>query len=838
MFSDLKIAIRSLRRSPGFTVVAVLTLALGIGAVTAVFSLLSQLLLHPVPYPNAERLVVPFSVNQGRGIDISRIGVADYLAWKREQVFEHLAIIDTYGRSYDLTDELGEPEQARVVGVSSEYFVTLGIAKPLLGRTFRPEEHQLPFNAVRPCILSYGLWTRRYRSDPHIVGQTIQLDGNRRSVVGVMSQDALWPTDIDVMEPLFDVPPGAPVPAKPPTGDFMIFAGIARLKADRSLDETNALLATIAKRTELAYPRERKGWSNHVVPLHEVILGRQARTSLLMSMAAVCCLLAIAVINVAGLLLSRAIARRQEMQVRAALGAGRWRLTRYLLAESAVLALPGVALGLLLAVWTLHVLSTLSSSGALPLPHVHVDSGMFAFALSVSMMTTVICGLAPLSHTLRRELNPAHRHGSTAGSRMLNGLIVAEITLSVLLLVGAGLLIRSFMAIQRIDPGFQSERLLTFAVNVPFPKQTDSAQSAPNDPQLIVSAYHDIIGRLQSAPGVLSVTMSSALPVGGGGEYFSAFFRTEDSPEAPSGAAYPAFIGGAVLAENSWYGASPTATDHPAMVNVVGAGYFNTLGIRLIAGRDFDSRDTADGNPVIVINETLARRAFPDENPLGKRIRWGLQGYREIVGVVGDVRFLGREDEVRALTYIPQTQWAHHAMMLTVRTAGEPSAVLSLVRSHLQKIHPGLVVSDARTMTDILERSVAPRRSAMTLVAVLAGAALLLAAIGLYGALSYTVAQRVKEIGIRMALGARPGSLLAMVVGEGLWLMLIGVAFGSAAALLLTRLMAHLLYEVSPTDPITFISIGLLLTGVALAACYLPARRATKVDPLVALRAE
>jgi putative ABC transport system permease protein len=816
MLSDLRYAIRSLLKTPGLAAIVLLTLALGIGAVTTVFSALSSVLLRPLPYPNSERLVVPFSVNPQRGIDTPHIGFADYQDWQREKVFERFAVFEDLGRTLALSDKTGEPERVRMITVSPDYFAVLGIRKALLGRTFSPEEYRREVNFLHPCILSYELWKRRYRSDQRIVGRSINVDSYPCPVVGVMPPEALWPADIDIVQPIsgsmIDAFAASPDARK---SDFLLPHGIARLKPESSVEQINAVLAAIAKRMELNYPEQRKGWSNRAVPLHEVIVGRQARTSLVLSIAAVCCLLAIAVINVAGLLLARATARRQEMQVRAALGASRWQLTRYLLAESAVLALPGGALGLLLSILTVHLLSTSSLPGLPPSLPVQLDFSVFVFAFGASILSTVFCSLAPLSYALRRQLNPESGHGGIKGMRMLNGLIVAEITLSVLLLAGAGLLIRSFMEIQRNDPGFQSERLLTFNVDIPLQTETGSVQLPPRDREQTLTIYSDLIARLENAPGVLSAAVSSALPLGGGGEYFTSFFQSENSSQSASGSA------------------------QPAMMNVVGTGFFNTLGVRGIAGRDFDSRDISGGRPVVIVNEAFARSAFPNESPLGKRIRCGWeQEYRQIIGVVGNVRYLGREDELRALAYVPHTQWSYPTMMLSVRTLGAPAAALSLVRGYIQKIHPELVVTEAKTMAAILDRSIAPRRSGTTLLAVLAGAAMLLAAIGLYGVLTYTVAQRVKEIGIRMALGARTGSLIGMIVGRGLRLTLMGVVFGLAGAFLLSRLIAHLLYEVSATDPITFIAIALLLTAVALATCYLPARRASRVDPLVALRAE
>ncbi|HEY9232393.1 MAG TPA: ABC transporter permease, partial [Blastocatellia bacterium] len=693
--------------------------------------------------------------------------------------------------------------------VSEDYFAVMG-SDALLGRTFGDDDYNPP-GPARGLIITYGLWQRRFGSDPDIINQKIFLNGRPYPVVGVMPKDSTWPEDRDVFAPLAVGPtPGPDLLRR----DNMVFSGIARLRPDVPEAQVNAVMAGIAARLEQEHPESRQGWSNRIVGLRDYVVGKQMRSTLLILLAVVGCVLLIACVNVANLLLVRAAAREREMAIRLALGAGRGRLIRQLLTESMLLALVGGGAGFLLAVWGVDLLKSVAPGDTPRLAQVQVNLGVLGFTLAASLATALICGLIPALQSSRADLQQALKESSrsaTGGkrSRMVrNALVVSEIALSLVLLIGAGLAIRSFMRVQQVDPGFQVDRLMTMQLNSPSARYPDEAR--------IIAFYKNLIASVEAAPGIESAAASSALPLGGGGFYLGRSFLIEGQPEPPA------------------------SSDYSAQWNVITPGYFATTGMRLVSGRDFDEHDRADSTKVTIINATLARRMFGDASPLGKRMRsWRDENQlREIVGVVEDVRYYGRDDELRGLVYVPHTQSPWRSMALTVRTHDDPASAASIIRKQIAAVDPGLAVARLETMTTILNRSVAPRRASMLLLAAFGGIAALLASVGIYGVLSYTVAQRVQEIGMRIALGAQSRDVLRLVIGQGMKLTLIGVTLGLGAAFALTRLMASLLYSTSATDPLTFSAIAIMLTLVALLACYVPARRATKVDPLVALRYE
>ena len=797
-----------LLKRPGFTLIAVFTLALGIGANTTIFSFVNGILLRPLPYKDADRLVVPISFNVSRGSDDGSITYADYLDWTNEAVFERVAALNLLS-SADLTGGDAEPERVRVAAVTEDYFAVLG-SQALIGRTFLAEDYNPP-GPARGLIITYGLWQKRFGGDPSIVGEKIYLNGRPYPVIGVMPKDSTWPTDREVIVPLAVGPNPDPDLQR---RDNMIFSAIARLKPDASTAQADAALSGIAARLELEYPESRQGWSNRVINLRDYVVGNQSRTSLLILLAVVGCVLLIACVNVANLLLVRAAAREREMAIRLALGAGRFRLIRQLLTESLLLTLIGGGAGFLFAVWGIDLLKAIVPGDTPRLAEVQIDAGVLLFALSASLATTVICGLIPAlqssSTDLQQGLKESSRSATGGKPRALvrNALVVSELALSLMLLIGAGLAIRSFLRVQQIDPGFKTDRLITMTLNAPGIRYPD--------PALVTAFYKSVIDSVSSGPGVESAAVSSALALGGGGFYLGRVFLVEGQPEPPA------------------------SSDFPAQWNVVSPGYFTTTGIGLLKGRDFDERDSAAGNKVIIINATLARRIFGDDNPLGKRIRsWRDENQlREIVGIVEDVRYYGRDDELRGLVYVPHAQNAWRSMALTVRTHTDPAGTASVIRSQIAAVDKDLAIANLETMTTILNRSVAPRRALMLLLAAFGVIAGLLAVIGIYGVLSYTVAGRTHEIGLRIALGATSGDVLRLVIGQGMKLTLIGVVIGAAASFALTRLMSTVLYGISPTDVVTFVAISLLLTGVALAACFVPACRAARVDPMEALRYE
>ena len=808
IFQDLRYGFRMLIRKPGFTLIAVLTLALGIGANTTIFSFVNAVLLRPLPYRNANQLVVPISYNTGRGSDDGGITYADYLDWKNEGIFKNVAAMSLLSTA-DLTGGAGEPERVQVAAVTEDYFEVMG-SQALVGRTFSSDEYNAP-GPARALIITYGLWQRRFGGDQNLLGEKIYLNGRPYPLIGVMPKDSTWPEDRDVFVPLaVGADPGPDLLRR----DNMIFAGVARLKPDVPPAQVNAAMAAIAARLEQEYPESRKGWSNRIIDLRDYVVGKQLRTSLLILLGVVACVLLIACVNVANLLLVRAAGREREMSIRLALGAGRWRLIRQMLTESLLLTSIGGGLGLLLAVWGVTLLKSIAPGDTPRLEGVHVDTMVLLFSLGATLITAILCGLIPALQSSRADLQQALKESSraaTGGSRsrvVRNVLVVSEVALSLVLLIVAGLMIRSFMRVQQIDPGLRVDRLVTMQINSPSLRYPDEAR--------VTSFYQRLIESVASAPGVESAAVSSALPLGGGGFYLGRVFLEEGQPEPPAG------------------------RDTPAQWNVVSPGYFNTAGMALIKGRDFDNRDRSDTNPVVIINQTMAARMFPGEDPLGKRIRsWRDENkLREIVGVVQDVRYFGRDSELNGLVYVPHTQNIWRSMALTVRTHGDPTSTISAIRSQIATVDKELAVANLDTMTTILNRSVAPRRASMLLVVAFGVIAALLAVIGIYGVLSYTVAQQAQEIGVRIALGAQSTDVLRLVLGHGMKLTLSGIAIGLVTAYGLTRLISSLLYNISATDAITFVGVSTLLTGVALAACFVPAQRATKVDPMVALRYE
>ncbi|HWN99832.1 MAG TPA: ABC transporter permease, partial [Blastocatellia bacterium] len=746
------------------------------------------------------------SVNTARGSAEGSITYADYLDWKNETgVFENVAAFSS--QTADLAGG-GEPERIDVAGVAEEYFAVMGV-QPQIGRAFSPDEFKP--NAPRTLVISYRLWQRKFGGDPGVLDQTVFLNGRPYPVVGVMPKDSQWPDGFDIWAPMAVGPNPDPDLLR---RDNMIFRAVARLRLGVSVNQASAAMATIAQRLEQEFPESRKGWTNKAIPLRDYIVGDRLQLALMVLMAAVGFVLLIACVNVANLLLARAATREREIAIRLALGSGRLQLVRQLLTESVVLALMGGGVGLLLAVWGVDLLIAIAPADVPRLAGVKINLPVLAFTIVTSVVTAVLFGLIPALHASKVNLNESLKEGgrgsseSARGGRIRSVLVVSEVVLSLVLLTGAGLMVRSFMRLQQVDPGFNTNHLLTMGINCPSKGYPDDAKT--------IAFYKNVAERVAGSPGVESAAFSSALPLGGGGFYLGRVFLIEGHPEPPAG------------------------TDNPAQWNVITPGYFETTGIRLLEGRGFDERDTADSNKVIIINETLAEKMFPNEDPLGKRIRsWRDENLlREIVGVVQDVRYFGRDDELRGLVYVPHTQNQWRSMSLTVRTKGDPAALIASIRDQVWSVDKDLAVANPRTMNETLARSVASQRFSMILLTVFAAVAMILATLGVYSVLSYTVAQRSHELGVRMALGAQTRDVMRLVLVHGMKLTLIGAGIGLALAIAVTRLMKSLLYEVSTTDPTTFAIVSVLLVATGLAACLIPARRATKVDPIVALRYE
>ena len=806
MWQDLRYAVRMLLKQPVFTLAAVLTLSLGIGANTAIFTIINAVLLRPLPFDDPGRLVVVWQTNPQRDSFQGLVSPPDLGDWQRQcRSLEQLAAFMPRGVS--LTG-VADPEHLPGSHVSANLFPLLGV-EPLLGRNFRPAEDGPQGDRV--VIVSYGFWQRRFGGALDLIGKTLTLNGAAHTVVGVMPPAFQFP-----IQGQFPIPPSElwlPLgldPGRVSRESRDLFT-VGRLKPTTTLPQAQAELAAIARQLEQQYPQSNAGFGVSVVGLHEQIV-KGLRPALLVLLGAVAFLLLIACANVANLLLARAAARRKEIALRAALGAGRRRLLRQLLTESLLLALLGGACGLALAVWTVDVLA-----GALPATmaragEVSVDRQVFGFTLIVSLLTGLIFGLAPAWQAARLDLNEALKEGGGQGPggagpmRLRRLLVVGEVALALVLLVGAGLLIRSFHRLQQVSPGFNPERVVAVPFVLPPAQYREGNARA--------AFVEQVLQRVKALPGVQSAGVVTTLPFSG--DISTGTFTVEGRPPAA--------------------GESDVANRRGATPD-----YFRAMGIPLVKGRAFTAHDTVDAPAVVIINETMARRYFPGVDPLGKRIvsPAGPGGVvMTVVGVVGDVKNAGLDEEPKPEFYYCYFQNRLRFMVLAVRTATEPQALIAALRREVWAVDKDLPLANIATLEQLLGKTVAQRRLTMLLLGAFAAVALALAALGVYGLLSYGVAQRQHEIGIRLALGARAADVIGLIVWEGMALALLGLALGLAAALGLTRLMASLLFGVTPGDPATFAAVALLLTLVALLACFLPARRAAKVDPMVALRYE
>lgn len=812
LWQDVRYGIRMLRKNPGFTLIAIVALALGVGANASIFSVVNAVLLRPLPFAEADQLVMVWERRPRQNRESNPVAPADFLDWQQQnQSFSRMAAYSA--RAFNLTGTGAEPEQLTGQLVTGEFFQVLG-AKAALGRTLLPGVDSPGGNRV--AVLSYGLWQRRFGGDKAVVGRTLTLDDEIFIVAGVMPPDFSYPDrETEVWAtPQRGVPdvilPGNPDPATLRSLHYLNV--IARLKPDVTRATAQAEMEAIAGRLEEQYPDANTGHTARVVALHEQLVG-DVRPALIVLLSAVGFVLLIACANVANLLLARGAGREREMAIRTALGAGRRRLIRQLLTESVLLAGAGGMLGLLLALWGTDALVALSPENFPRLQEINLDGRVIGFTLLVSLLTGIIFGLAPALQVSRLDLNSSLKEGGRGsaesfGRRRLRGaLIVAEVALTMVLLVGAGLMIRSFDRLLRVDPGFKADNLLTMEVSLPQSKYSESEEQTAN-------FFREILGRIKTLPSVQSVGATWILPLSGQGAG-SGFEIEGRDPATVSERMNSAF-------------------------SAVSPNYFRTMSIPIIKGREFGDRDTATAPGVSLVNETFARRYFPSEDPLGKRIkrRGEETGWTTIVGVVGDVRQLGLDVEPRSEMYFSYLQSPVPFMNVVVRTATDPATLATAVRKEVWAVNPNQPVANVSTMNELLTNSAAGKRFNTLLLSLFALIALTLASVGIFGVMSYTVSQRTREIGVRMALGARESDVLRLVIRQGMILAGLGIVIGLVAALALTRVMTSLLYGVSATDPATFIGIALLLAGVALVACYIPARRATKVDPMVALRHE
>ncbi len=795
LWQDLRYGARMLLKQPGFTLIAIITLALGIGANTAIFSVVNAVILQPLPYAEPERIVRMYGkFSQGNQAATSPPDFLDYRAQNR--TFEEFAAVRA--DSFNLT---GGTEPERIVGanVTTNFFQAIGV-KPVLGRSFAPEEEQE--GRARVAIISEGLWQRRFNLDAGVIGKTLLLDGQSHTIVGVAPNAGRLPDETEVWRPLaFDKP-------NMKVRRFHFLRAFGRLKPGVTLQQAQADLDAVAIGLEKQYPESNTSWRLRLVPLRDELLG-DVRTPLYVLLGAVAFVLLIACVNVANLLLARAAGRQKEIAVRCAMGAGRMRIVRQLLTESLLLSVAGGAVGLLLAVWGTEAIVKLAADSIPRAGEIGVDNRVLAFTVLLSLLTGAVFGLVPALQASRPDFNETLKDGGKGtgaarrGSRTRKALVIAEIAPALVLLVGAGLLIQSFRRLQEVDPGFDPRNVLTMRLFLP-----ESKYGEPGKPRIF---FEQLLQRVAALPGVQAVGTTTQLPLRGGGDtYFKIEGRPFKNPNQQVTALNPA----------------------------ISHDYMLAMSIPLVKGRTFTEQETKETPRVVIINETFARSHFPNEDPLGKRliIDDGEPLPCEIIGVARDIKQFSLAGSPTPTMYMPRIETGFAD--LAVRTTGDPLALAAAVRGAVQAIDKDQPIANPRSMEQVLATSVAEPRFRTLLLGLFAALALGLAAVGIYGVMSYTVAQRLPEIGIRRALGAQNADVLRLIVKQGMTPALAGVAVGLAAALALTRLLTRLLFNISANDPLTFIVIAAGLTLVALLACYFPARRATKMDPMEALRCE
>lgn len=797
---DIRYALRGWRRNPAFTLSALGALALGIGANTAVFSVLQGVLLRPLPVHNPDRLVMIFDAFQQQGVDRGPACIADFLDWKaRARSFQSLDAIA--GQRFTLTGE-GEAEQLAGSSVTAGVFDTLGV-QPILGRAFAPGDDKP--GAPRKTLISESLWRRRFRSDPAIIGRPIVLNGRPYTVNGVVSDNFQLGGNTDIW---------AILTLNPPTrrGPFFL-RGIARLKPGITVEQAAAEMQTLARAVEQDTPRDYSRLNFPVAGLREVIVG-DVRPLLWILSAAVVIVFLIAITNAANLMFARAATRQRETAIRLSIGAGRAQLVRQWLTEAALLALAGGVLGLALARAGVAALQFLAPEGLPRLNEITVDSGVLLFTLSAAAISALAFGLGPALAAARAPLSDSLKEGGRGGEshalrRLRSVLVIGQIGLSVLLLTGAGLFLRSLQQLGNVAPGFQvpPSQVLTMRVSPTGPRYNPT----PN-----LAAYWDqLLARVRAVPGVANASIAITMPPDR--LAFTDGYEIEGKP-------------------------APAGSEHPSVpVPFVSRDYFQTLGIPLLNGRTFDTRDRAGTPPVTVISETFARRHFPNENPVGRRIRHGnIQGnpFMEIIGVVGNVKYQGVETEDTPVYYELSDQSPSRPMWLLVRTQGDAAALTQTIRGEIRAIDPNVPVDRISTMVEALGESVSLPRFRGFLMSVFAAAALLLAAIGIYGLIAYSVAQRRQEIGIRIALGATRSGVIGLIVGQGGRLAIAGIGIGLAAAAATGRYLEKMLFGITPSDAVTFAAVPLLLAAVAILASLVPALRAAAIDPVTTLRQE
>ena len=807
LWKNLAYSVRMLVKRPGLTFVAVIAIALGIGANTAIFSVVNRVLLQPLPYEEPQQLVNIASEQRDQALDgTGMFSVPDFLDLKQStKTLEHVTI---YQNSGTMIREGGEPERVLGASVTADYFSVLRV-KPVLGRVFTHDEDKPGAPSV--VVLSYGLWQRRFGGDPNIIGREIDL-GGKSTVIGILPAGFQFPIrnePQDFWEPIFSASYMTKEIREERANRFLPVIG--RLKPGATVEQAKAELDLFSRQIEQQSPQTNTNVIFNAVSMHANIT-REYRTALLVMLGAVGLVLLIACANVANLLLARAVARQKEVAIRMALGASRGRIVAQLLTESLLLSVVGGVLGLLLASWGMQLLVAYGPTDVPRLRDVSIDRYVLFFTVLVSMLTGILFGLVPALQASRPDPgNTLKQDGRglthARSSRMRGALIVSEVALSLMLLVGAGLLINSFWRLLRTDAGFDPKNVLALDIPLTRDKYTTPEQRS--------AAFEELIARTKTLPGVRDASVVSNVPLTDFDIELS--FQIEGRPPYKLG--------------------EENVSDY----TIVGNDYFRTMNIALLRGRVFTNQDTASSPRTLVVSEAFVRRYFPNEDPVGRRIVFDgpTQVPREIVGVVGDVRRNGLDVDVQPEMYVSHMQKPERRLNLVIRSEVEDASQLTqAVRAEIKAFDPNQIIWRAQTLEDLLSTSVAPRRFNMMLLGVFAGVALVLAAVGLYGVMSYSVSWRTHEIGIRMALGAERADVMRLVVRQGMTMTVIGLALGLIGAYFLSRLIVGLLYGVSATDPLTFAGVSIVLLAVALLACLIPARRATRVNPLVALRTE